>query len=321
MKKGRRIFIVAVVHFLVFLFVFFMSLDFTFPGEPGYDAGLAAQSDFCGHYILPVLGFPLLWVVDLFHPIPWFLDGVCGWLWFFANSLLWALGICQAWDYFKRGKEKLKMSQGIRISAIGILALSLVLGGRPLSAEEGPLLLDSFEGKIEKGTVDFGAKEGSTAEVLAATDEKACGNQALKLTYDLEEGAYMYCARGHGLDVAGALWEGPAPDAIAWKDYKAISFQVKDTRLDALEPGHLPGPIAFDLKDAGGEIWRFAVTVMRPGWQQITVPFDHFKVRDDWQPQTADGNRTLDFPVKSFQWEPRTAGAGVIYFDCVQLEK
>lgn len=321
MKRGVRIFIVAVVHFLIFLAVFFKSLYFTFPDEPGYDAALAGQSDFCGHYILPVVGFPILWVVDRFHPIPWFFEGAAGWLWFFANSLLWAWAIGLGRDHLKQEREKWKMSQGIKILAIGILAVVMILGGRPLFAGEGPLLLDSFEGKLEKGTVDFGAKAGSTAEVTAAADEKACGGQSLKLTYNLEEGAYMFCARGQGLDVAGALWEGPAPEAINWNDYQAVSFQIKDTRLDESEPGHLPGPIAFDVKDAGGEIWRFAVNVLRPGWQQITIPFAQFKVRDDWQPSTADGNRTLDFPVKSFQWEPRTPGAGVIYFDCVQLEK
>ena len=102
MKNPVRTFAVAVVHFLIFLAVFFKSLYFTFPDEPGYDAARAAQSHFCAHYVLPVVGFPILWVVDhFFHPIPWFFEGVAGWLWLFANSLLWAWGICWVWDRWR----------------------------------------------------------------------------------------------------------------------------------------------------------------------------------------------------------------------------
>ena len=39
----------------------------------------------------------------------------------------------------------------------------------------------------------------------------------------------------------------------------------------------------------------------------------------DWQPDDAVKNGVLDFPLKSFQFEPRTPGEGVIYIDKVEL--
>ena len=196
----------------------------------------------------------------------------------------------------------------------GLVWLTSVLCCGNLMAEDGSLALDSFEGTIGQQTVDFGAAAGSSLQVETATDEKSCGGRSLKMTYELEPGGYMFCARGQSLDVAGALWEGPAPDKINWSEYKAISFQMNDQSA-------VPGAVAFDIKDAGGEVWRFMINDGKGGWTKMTVPLDQFKVREDWQPSTADGNRKLDFPIKSYQWEPKTPGEGVIYFDCVQLEK
>ena len=176
---------------------------------------------------------------------------------------------------------------------------------------QGPLMLDSFEGPLNHKTVDYGSADNSQLEVEAATDIKRCGAQALKMQYTLEAGGYMWCARGYGLDVLNAVWETDF-QKIPWGEYNAIEFEMF---------GNQTGTVAFDLKDAGGELHRFMIQDDFTGWKQIVIPFTQFKPRGDWQPQSADGNQQLDFPVKSFQWEPKSIGSGVLYFDCVQLLK
>ena len=44
-------------------------------------------------------------------------------------------------------------------------------------------------------------------------------------------------------------------------------------------------------------------------------------MRDDWQPEAADKNGQLDFPVKIFQFEPLPVSKGTLYFDTVELVK
>jgi hypothetical protein len=79
------------------------------------------------------------------------------------------------------------------------------------------------------------------------------------------------------------------------------------------------GVIAFDLKDKGGELWRFLIDDDFSGWKEVVCPLKEFFPRGDWQPETAERNEKLDFPVTSFQFEPRLPGKGAYYFDCVKL--
>jgi len=186
---------------------------------------------------------------------------------------------------------------------------ALVYGAGVLKGGGHSLMLDSFEGALDHKTVDYGASDNSQLEVAASSDIKFCGTQALQMQYALEAGGYMWCARGYGLDVLNAVWEKDF-QKIAWDRYNAIGFQMY---------GNQTGTVAFDIKDAGGELYRYLIQDDFTGWKEIVIPFSQFKARADWQPQSADGNKTLDFPVKSFQWEPKSVGQGVLYFDCVKL--
>lgn len=177
------------------------------------------------------------------------------------------------------------------------------------SADDG-VLLDSFEGKGTQHTIDYGSSGDTKISVSFSSEQKACGRQSLKIDYNLAKGGYMYCARGHGLDIKGALWEGPDPASIEWSSFPSLSVKVYGSKR---------GAIAFDVKDSGGEMWRYIINDDFNGWQEVVVPFDMFKVREDWQPQTADGNQQLDFPIKSYQFEPKNPGEGTVYFDCVKL--
>lgn len=179
--------------------------------------------------------------------------------------------------------------------------------------ESGPqeVLLDDFEGVLNSETVDFGAGEGSSLEVRGDKELKVCGEQSLRLDYYLKPSSYMWVARGYNLDVFGAAKWLVKPQDINWKKYKALSVNMYGRNSG--------GVIAFDIKDAKGEIWRFLLDDDFQDWKEIICPFKDFFPRKDWQPQTAQVNEILDFPVESFQFEPRLPGTGICNFDCVKV--
>lgn len=175
------------------------------------------------------------------------------------------------------------------------------------------LLIDDLQGTIEAGpdgTVDFGTGNGSEVDVSADTDIKNFGNQSLKVAYNAVPGGYIWIGRGWDLDAARAVWL-LTPQEINWDKYSAISFYVYGSNSGAR--------IAFDIKDSGNEIWRFLFKDDFTGWKQIVCSFDGFFARGDWQPDNADKNGALDFPVKSYQFEPLPEAKGVLYFDHVEL--
>ncbi|MFH1127782.1 MAG: carbohydrate binding domain-containing protein [Candidatus Omnitrophota bacterium] len=199
---------------------------------------------------------------------------------------------------------------------IGLLVLAFVLTATVVCfADNNVLLIEDFEGPVSggpEGTVDFGAGNGSSVEVAAATDIKQSGNQSLKVVYDAVPDGYMWIAKGFNLDAKNTAWK-VKPEDIKWEEYNAITFYMYGSDSKA--------NIAFDVKDNNQEIWRFIVEDNFKGWKQIVARFDQFFVRDDWQPDVAEKNGILDFPLKSFQFEPRPEAKGTIYFDVVELIK
>lgn len=193
-------------------------------------------------------------------------------------------------------------------------SLILVLGLlTSCTAQDKSLLLDDFEGAISggpEGTVDFGAGGGSSVEVSAVTDIKYSGNQSLKIVYDALPGGYMWVARGFDLDAKNANWL-IKPQDIQWDKYNAITFYMYGSESGTR--------VAFDIKDNGNEMWRFMVEDNFKGWKKTICPFNEFFARGDWQPNSADKNAALDFPLKSFQFEPRPEAKGALYFDSVEL--
>jgi hypothetical protein len=180
-------------------------------------------------------------------------------------------------------------------------------------AQAKSILIDDFENELkggQEGTVDYGAGAGSTIEVAAATDIKYSGKQSLKVSFDAINDGYMWVARGFDLDVKNAVWLVD-PRTIDWAKVKSISFYIygSDSKTK----------IAFDIKDNGNEMWRFMVEDDFKGWKKTVCPLNGFFARTDWQPDTADKNAALDLPLKSFQFEPRPAAKGMLYFDDVEL--
>ncbi len=193
---------------------------------------------------------------------------------------------------------------------VTLISVFLIIGCGRTKPE---LLIDSFEGDLNDQTVDFGASEGSSVDIQAERTSKVCGEQSLKLTYDLKPSGYMWVARGYNLDVKGAAQWLVKPQRISWKRYQGISISMHGS-----ERG---GMLALDVKDAGGELWRFLLDGNFTGWKEIVCPFSEFFARQDWQPQNAQKNGVLDFPIVSFQFEPRLPGKATYYFDCVKLIK
>ncbi len=173
------------------------------------------------------------------------------------------------------------------------------------------LVIDNFEGEISSKTVDFGAGSGSEVKVLPSTDIKYRGRQALKIEYKSVSGGYMWVARGYGLDVKGAARWLEKPTAIDWPRYKALSFYMYGQNSGAM--------LAVDVIDNNFEYFRFMVKDDFVGWKEIVCPFEEFFARGDWQPDKAQTNGKLDFPIKTFQFEPRSIRDGVFYLDYVYL--
>ena len=180
-------------------------------------------------------------------------------------------------------------------------------------AENKSLIIDDLEIGVlagPDGTVDFGAGSGSSVEVASATDKVYGGKLALKITYNAVPGGYIYVARGQGLEAKNAGWD-VSPDRIDWNKYKAIAFHMYGTDSK--------NQIAFDFKDKGNEVWRYMVTDDFKGWKQVVCPFGQFVARSDWQPDNAQKNGQIDFPLRSYRVEPLPESKGVLYFDTVEL--
>lgn len=204
---------------------------------------------------------------------------------------------------------------GLVVAGLTFFVVSCAQGQQQAPAVKQELLIDDFEGAITggpDGTVDYGSGNGSAVTVTADTGIKNTGAQSIKIEYDSIQDGYMYIARGFGLDAKNTAWLVDTA-TIDWKAYNTFSFFMYGSGSKS--------QIAFDIKDSGHEIWRFMVTDDFSGWKEIVCPFAEFFPRGDWQPDSADKNAQLDFPVKSFQFEPRSIGKGTLYFDTVKLIK
>jgi len=197
-----------------------------------------------------------------------------------------------------------------RICGILLAVLFLTAG---CTGQKQNLLLDDFEGTFSgglEGTFDYGAGAGSSVEIFADMQVTNSGAQSLKVSFDAVSGGYMWIARGFGLDSKNTDWL-VKPQDIKWKNYDAFTFYMYGSGSKT--------KVAFDIKDSGNELWRFMVEDNFTGWKQIVCPFGEFFARGDWQPDNADKNAVLNFPVKSFQFEPRPIAKGTLYFDTVEL--
>lgn len=199
---------------------------------------------------------------------------------------------------------------------LGVFLFLSVMVVAAYSQDSNEILLDDFEGVIsvgEGGTVDFGSGGGSTVEVSGSKETKYHGEQALEIKFDAISGGYMWVARGYDLDVKGAAAWLIEPKDIDFGKFNAISFYVYGANTGT--------QIAVDLVDNGYEYWRYLIDDNFTEWKEFVITFGDFFARGDWQPEKADKNAELNFPIKVFQFEPRPIGRGIIYVDYVRLVK
>lgn len=176
-------------------------------------------------------------------------------------------------------------------------------------------VLDDFESEIvtgEAATVDVNKTDGVSAEVFADKENKHEGQQSLKFIFDTGVGGRVWIGRGYNLDAKGAARWLVEPGAIDWSSYAAISFYFHGTGSG--------GSIAFDVIDAGNEIFRFLFKDDQAGWRQIVCPFDQFLLENDQQRSAPDLNGVLDVPLRSFRFEPIAISRGEFNIDEVALE-
>ncbi len=208
----------------------------------------------------------------------------------------------------------------MRRAYVGLVVLVMLCLSAGYSFAIGPLLLDSFEGQIVpagitsgsmSGNVDYGAGGGSSVEVYADDTDKVDGKQSLKIVFFAMPGGWIWIARGYNIDVKGAgAWE-VRPQEIKWDKYNAFSFWMKGTNSGK--------QLAFDVIDAKKEYFRYLVKDDSDKWKQVIIPFKDFEARTDWQPNNATKNKTLDFPIMTYQFEPRPKNEGEWSFDKVEL--
>ena len=150
-------------------------------------------------------------------------------------------------------------------------------------------------------------------EVKASSEIKYHGGQSLEVKFEAVPGGYMWIGRGYDLTVKGASAWLVSPKDIDFSKYNAISFYMYGANSKT--------QIAIDVVDSGSEYWRSILEDNFTGWKEFVVPFTDFFVRSDWQPDKADKNSQIDFPIKVFQFEPRPEAKGTLYFDYVRLVK
>ncbi|OQB12923.1 MAG: Carbohydrate binding domain (family 11) [Candidatus Omnitrophica bacterium ADurb.Bin205] len=196
------------------------------------------------------------------------------------------------------------------------LLVALILVFSVVSFAQGDnLIIDDFETPIIKGldgTIDYGSGNGSSVEVSSEPKIKYSKDSSLKVVYNAVAGGYMWIARGFDLDAQNAGWLVD-PQDIIWDDYSALAFYMYGSDSK--------NRIAVDVKDSGNEVWRFIINDDFNGWREVVCPFEQFAVRDDWQPESSDKNSIINFPLKSYQFEPLPESSGTLYFDRVELIK
>lgn len=194
-----------------------------------------------------------------------------------------------------------------------ITAFVFMLSALPAQAQE-KLLIDDFEGPIytgPSGTVGTGTTEYAILEITADTDIKYSGEQSLKVTFNTGSGkGTAWIAKGFDLEESsGAGWP-VNPKDIEWNKYSGFSFYIYG--------GNSGNKIKLHVTDNGSEIFEYVFTDDFIGWKDITCNFNDFYA-GPWQPENADKNNKIDFPVKSFTFIFPSGETGTLYIDRAEL--
>ena len=105
-----------------------------------------------------------------------------------------------------------------------------------------------------------------------------------------------------------------------WTDYNAFSFWLYGSDTGARIQLEIFDNRNSDIDVDSAERWLYRVRDDFEGWRQITIPFEQFQRRSDWQPQGAPhdgpGLDSVHGYAMSF---PNGVGAHVAHIDNVGL--
>lgn len=125
------------------------------------------------------------------------------------------------------------------------------------------------------------------------------------------EGRYALRIDSALRDWNGVVIQPPAGQPYDWSRFRALSFWMYGTNSRQM--------FVVELNDSGEEHFRSPIiTDDFTGWKQIVIPFEEFASRDDWQPENAEIDLAITWPLKDFQPFASVGGSGYILIDLVE---
>lgn len=211
-------------------------------------------------------------------------------------------------------------------SLLLILVLMLVSTALAQEEETESLVLADFEGEelflgkdsdqLDIGFVTWGDAGGNVVlELASAEDELAlpdqeAENQVLQVSYDIG---------GFG-GFTHALTDGEEWVSQDWTEYNTLDFWLYGTETGALVQVEIFDNRAENATSDSAERWYYRVEDNFSGWQFISIPFEYFQRRTDWQPGGApsDGLGLTEVHGYAFAF-PAGIGQQVTYIDDVSV--
>ncbi|MGE5483061.1 MAG: carbohydrate binding domain-containing protein [Bacteroidota bacterium] len=194
----------------------------------------------------------------------------------------------------------------VQLVALGVLLTgvgALLLGGAVAAGQASPtagglVIADEFtEAEMSLGTPYAGP--ASSIKITVVDDPTAHGQRALRIDSVTKD--------WNGVPISAA-----GDKEFDWSDYRALSMWVYGTNSGV--------GFFVELNDKGEEHFRSPLIVDDfIGWKQIVIPFEEFLSRDDWQPDTADMDLEITWPIRDFQPFTGASGEGYILIDLIEV--
>lgn len=184
----------------------------------------------------------------------------------------------------------------IRISAGALFFTAVVLFAGNVRAGDSLVIADFEDSK--RPVITY-AGPGSTMTAEYQTAIVHGGKQALKTKMDTSNWA------GTLIELSGATAD--------WTGYSKLKLWVYGSKSGRR--------FNIDLEEKGKEQCRYTITDDFEGWKEFVIKLSEFLPRTDWQPNDADKNGKLDFPLKTIQFFTSASFGSTLYFDDISIEK
>lgn len=159
-----------------------------------------------------------------------------------------------------------------------------------VTVTNGNLLADCENGLV------WSSYSGGGSVMSISLDEGIEGS-AIKATYRGSQGGWWGIVKGTYYDFSG---------------FSSIEFYLKGT----------PNRIRIQIEDSGGELWVKTLTPSE-SWEKVTIPFEEFSVRSDWQNPGTTRNRVFDLDtiwnIQFIHITENQSAAGTFWVDEITL--